>query len=250
VKLLLAEVQSWSLGEERLRHLPTDTSPRTAVEADYGHFPVVHGLQAQYDSQARCYIQWERLASTTAAVNMRWLLELIEDCPDFGGCPRRGTSWYLWSAIEDCHRQSGYTPLLAMRRGDFARYSRAVASMKGLPSLLMFPISVHHVKQMLELTALSPAQTRDVLMYVLGTVMCMRVNEVDQLKICDVLWRFDGSFHQRFRTRWRAASTRESRSRPGRECTRALGRQYSRASLRTLTTQDWRWRRTAPRVAR
>jgi len=123
-------------------------------------------------------------------------------------------------------------------------------SMKGLPSLLMFPISVHHVKQMLELTALSPAQTRDVLMYVLGTVMCMRVNEVDQLKICDVLWRFDGGFHPRFRTRWRAASTRESRSRPGRECTRALGRQYSRASLRTLTTQDWRWRRTAPRVAR
>ena len=96
MKLLLAEAQSWGLGEERLRHLPTDTSPRTAVEADYGHFPVVHGLQAQYDSQARCYIQWERLASTTAAVNMRWLLELIEDCPDFGGCPRRGTSWYLW----------------------------------------------------------------------------------------------------------------------------------------------------------
>ena len=51
---------------------------------------------------------------------------------------------------------------------------------------------------MLELTALSPAQTRDVLMCVLGTVMCMRVNEVDQLQICDVLWRFDGGFHPRF----------------------------------------------------
>jgi hypothetical protein len=46
-----------------------------------------------------------------------------------------------------------------MRGGDFARYSRAVASIKGLSSLLMFPICVHHVKQMLELTALSPAQT-------------------------------------------------------------------------------------------
>jgi hypothetical protein len=51
---------------------------------------------------------------------------------------------------------------------------------------------------MLELTALSPAQTRDVLMCVLGTVMCMRVNEVDQLQICDVLWRFDGGFHPWF----------------------------------------------------
>jgi hypothetical protein len=28
--------------------------------------------------------------------------------------------------------------------------------------------------------------------------MCMRVNEVDQLQICDVLWRFNGGFHPRF----------------------------------------------------
>ncbi len=106
-----------------------------------------------------------------------------------------GTIRNLWSAIEDCHRQFGYTTLLAMRTRDFARYSRTVAFMKGLSSRLIFPIGVHHVKQMLELTAISPAQTRDVLMCVLGTVMRMRVNEVDQLKICDVLWRFDGGFH-------------------------------------------------------
>ncbi len=57
VELLRAEAQSWSLGEEKLRHLPTDTSQRTAVEADDGHFPAVQGLQAQYDSRARGYIQ-------------------------------------------------------------------------------------------------------------------------------------------------------------------------------------------------
>ncbi len=72
--------------------------------------------------------------------------------------------------------------------------------MKGMPSLLIFPICVHHVKQMLEFTALLPVQTRDVLMCVLGTVMFMWVNEVDQLQIsgCDVLWRFNGGFHPRF----------------------------------------------------
>ncbi len=98
-----------------------------------------------------------------------------------------GTIRNLWSANEERHslRQFGYTPQLAMRGGNFALYSRAVAFVKGMPSRLIFPISVrvHNVKQMLELTALSPAQTQDVLMCVLGTVMCMLVNEVDQLQI-------------------------------------------------------------------
>ena len=30
---------------------------------------------------------------------------------------------------------------------------------------------------------------------VLGTVMCLRVKEMDQLQICDVLWHFDAAFH-------------------------------------------------------
>jgi hypothetical protein len=51
------------------------------------------------------------------------------------------------------------------------------------------------VRQMLELVGLSLAQRRDILMRVLGTVMCMRVNEVDQLQICYILWQFDAAFH-------------------------------------------------------
>ncbi len=108
-----------------------------------------------------------------------------------------------------------------MRGGGFARYSRAVASVKGMPSRLIFTIGVHHVKQMLELTALSPAQTRNLLMCVLGTVMCMRVNAVDQLQICYVLWRFDGGFHPLFS---KTLACRIYKTKLGRGCTHALGR--------------------------
>jgi hypothetical protein len=83
-----------------------------------------------------------------------------------------------------------------MRGGDFTRFSKAVASAKGMPSRLLFPIGVHHINQLLELGGLT--LTRNLMMTIVGTVMCMRVNEIDQLQICDVLWRFDGDFHSRF----------------------------------------------------
>jgi hypothetical protein len=106
-----------------------------------------------------------------------------------------GTIRNLWSAIEDRHRFFGYTPQLAAREGDFSRYSKAVASVKEMPSRVIFPIGTHHVRLMLELVGLSLAQRRDILICVLGTVMCLRVGEISQLQICDVLWRLDGGFH-------------------------------------------------------
>ena len=48
---------------------------------------------------------------------------------------------------------------------------------------------------MLELGDLTLTQTRNLMLIIIGTVMCMWVNELDQLqKICDVLWRFDEGF--------------------------------------------------------
>ncbi len=66
-----------------------------------------------------------------------------------------------------------------------------------MPSRLIFPVGVHHVKQMIALVGLTISQRRDMLICALGTVMCMRLNEVDQLQVqnCDVLWRFDAGFH-------------------------------------------------------
>jgi hypothetical protein len=82
-----------------------------------------------------------------------------------------------------------------MRGGDFTRFSKAVASAKGMPSRLLFPIGVHHINQLLELGGLTLTQTRNLMMTIVGTVMCMRVNEIDQLQICDVLWGLDMEFH-------------------------------------------------------
>jgi hypothetical protein len=67
-----------------------------------------------------------------------------------------------------------------------------------MPSCLIFPIGVHHIQQLLELVGLTIVQRRDMLICVVGTVMCLLVNEVDQLQICDVLWYFDAAFHAKY----------------------------------------------------
>ncbi len=85
-----------------------------------------------------------------------------------------------------------------MGRG-FSRFSKAVASVKGMPSLLIFRIGTHHVQSMLEFVGPTIAQRHDMLMCVLGTVMCLRVNEVDQLQTCDVLWYLDQNFHVKYK---------------------------------------------------
>ncbi len=69
-----------------------------------------------------------------------------------------GTIRNLWSAIEDRHQSFGYTPPLAAREGGFSRYSKAVASVEGMPSRVIFSIGTHHVRLMLELVGLSLAQ--------------------------------------------------------------------------------------------
>ena len=59
----------------------------------------------------------------------------------------------------------------------------------------MFPIGVHHIKRLLELVGLTTCQERDVLVTMLGTVMCMRVVELAYLQVCDILWDLDAAFH-------------------------------------------------------
>jgi hypothetical protein len=68
-----------------------------------------------------------------------------------------------------------------------------------MPSRLIFPIGVHHIRSMLDLVGLTIVQRRDMLICVVGTVMCLRVNEVDQLQICDVMWYLDAAFHAKYR---------------------------------------------------
>ena len=79
--------------------------------------------------------------------------------------------------------------------GEFKRLYKAVAAVKGTPSRIMFPIGTHHVKRLLELVGLTECQERDVLVCVLGTVLCMRVVELSFLQVCDMLWDHDAAFH-------------------------------------------------------
>jgi hypothetical protein len=72
-------------------------------------------------------------------------------------------------------------------------------------SRLIFPIGVHHIQSLLDLVGLTIAQRRDMLICVVGTVMCLRVNEVDQLQICDVLWYLDADFHAKYRNTFKFA---------------------------------------------
>ena len=111
------------------------------------------------------------------------------------GCAT-GTIRNVWSAIEDRHRRFGY-PLPLGMQGDFTRMGRAVASVQGQPSRLIFPVRTHHVKAMLEMAGLTDSQTRDILMCVLGTVACLRVREIAQPQVCDLRWNHDAAWHSR-----------------------------------------------------
>jgi hypothetical protein len=226
VELLRAEAQFWSLGEAKLKHLLQDTSPRTAVEAGDGHFPAVKAkrkvsrlssaselaaifdecvmpAQLQQSTRVNYWGSWKTVLTWGVAhEEVKSLLPMTQETLKaitqemrMVGCAA-GT---IRAAIEDRHRVFGYNPPLALRGGDFSRFSKAVASVKGMPSRLIFPIGVHHIQSMLELVGLTITQRRDMLMCVLGTVMCLRVNEVDQLQICDVIWYLDAEFHAKYK---------------------------------------------------
>jgi hypothetical protein len=168
VELLRAEAQFWGLGEAKLKHLLQDTSPRTAVEAGDGHFPAVKAKrkisrlstaselaaifdecvlpsQLQQSTQAGYWGSWKTVLTWGIAhEEVRSLLPMSQGTLKamtqemlMVGCAA-GTIRNLWSAIEDRHRIVGYPPPFDMRGGDFLRYSKAVASVKGMPSRLIF----------------------------------------------------------------------------------------------------------------
>ena len=65
-------------------------------------------------------------------------------------------------------------PAQAWVQLDFTCICKAVASVQGQLSCLIFPVGTHHVLALLELAGLNEAQTpsRDILTFVLGTVCC------------------------------------------------------------------------------
>ena len=65
----------------------------------------------------------------------------------------------VWSAIEDRHRMFGHRPPL-WAPGAFRRRLKALSSLQGSPTKLVYPIGVHHVQAMTRLIGLSAVQKR------------------------------------------------------------------------------------------
>jgi len=103
----------------------------------------------------------------------------------------------MWSAVEDRHRMFGHQPPL-WQPGAFRRRLKALSSIHGCPTKLVFPIGVHHIKAMLRLIGLSPLQQRNVILVAVGTVMCARPCEMPALQVCDVHWGVHAAFHSMF----------------------------------------------------
>jgi len=100
----------------------------------------------------------------------------------------------IWSAIEHWHRKAGVPSPLAQRMS-FKRTFKAVCAVRGAPSRLLFPIGPHHLKMMLELVDLTPAQEHSVMITVTGTASGSRVAEVANFQLCDMLWDHDAPYH-------------------------------------------------------
>ena len=93
----------------------------------------------------------------------------------------------VWSAIEDRHRMFGHRPPL-WAPGAFRRRLKALSSLQGSPTKLVYPIGVHHVQAMTRLIGLSAVQKRNVILVAVGTVMCTRPSEPASVQTCDVHW--------------------------------------------------------------
>jgi hypothetical protein len=101
----------------------------------------------------------------------------------------------IMSAVQTRHRLAGLTPPLMESRA-FARMYKAVASVKGTPSRLRFPVGTHHLLQMIALEGrMSPLERRAVLVTCVGTACVSRVDEMAQIQMCDLLWGHDGPYH-------------------------------------------------------
>ena len=99
----------------------------------------------------------------------------------------------IWSAIENRHRMYGHEPPLG-EPGSFRRGIKALSSLRGQPSKLLFPMGRRHIRALLRLVGLTWAQRRNVLLVVTGTVMCARVSEPAALRICNVFPDIDVPF--------------------------------------------------------
>ena len=102
------------------------------------------------------------------------------------------------SAIQSRHHSYGFRPPLS-QKFEFRNLSKAIASLKGTPKRLFFPVTKEHLRKMLHLRNLTAAQERAVIITSTGTQLCCRVSEIRNFQVCDFLKDHDTAFSSRFR---------------------------------------------------
>jgi hypothetical protein len=99
----------------------------------------------------------------------------------------------IWSAIANRHTMFNRDSPLG-EPGTFNRGIKALSSLRGQPTKLIFPLGRRHVSALLNLVGLTWTQKRNVLLAVTGTVMCARVSEPAALRVCNVYLDVDVPF--------------------------------------------------------
>jgi hypothetical protein len=227
LEVLRGEAAFWRLGDDKTNALLNDPSGRTAVERGDGHFPGVYPrhregrlytpqqLTAVFEesvmpaalqpaTRAGYFSAWKMVITWGVAHDeVGQLLPMSQDTLKaitqemlMVGCSA-GTVRNMWSAVADRHRQHRLPAPLAIE-GEFSRLARAVGSVRGEPSRLIFPVGVHHIQRLVEMAGLTLTQRRNMLICVVGTVACMRVSEVANLQLCDVRWNHDAGWHAQY----------------------------------------------------
>ena len=102
------------------------------------------------------------------------------------------------SAIQFCHNSYGFRLPLS-RKFEFRNLSKAIASLKGTPKRLFFPVTKEHLRKMMHLRNLTAAQERAVIITSTRSQLCCRVSEVRNFQVCDFLKDQDMAFSSRCR---------------------------------------------------
>ena len=90
--------------------------------------------------------------------------------------------------------QSRHNPVF-----EFRNLSKAIASLKGTPKRLFFPVTKEHLRKMMHLRNLTAAQERTVIITSTRPKLCCRVSEVRNFQVCDFLKDQDMAFSSRCR---------------------------------------------------
>lgn len=102
------------------------------------------------------------------------------------------------SAIQSRHNSYGFRLPLS-RKFEFRNLSKAIASLKGTPKRLFFPVTKEHLRKMMHLRNLTAAQERAVIITSTRSQLCCRVSEVRNFQVCDFLKDQDMAFSSRCR---------------------------------------------------